>query len=651
MKADEGNRVGREARRHWRGYLVRGLFIIWFGFFMVLSVGGLLFLWYGARYSERIYEGVSIQGVDVGGLLPEEAMELLEGRLNEDSPYICLYAGDREWTLSSRHLGGYRDLAAAVDEAWRLGREGVFHEDMRTRLRLFWEGYRVVPAYHVEAGPALVALRQIAKQGGHPVQQARLRVAGLQARTDAPETGRELDIETTRQRIEASVQGTMGGSSWKQGASVINPFRDQGLPAGDIIMEPVRVPLAFQEIVPPLTEVEGAEEKVGTLLSSPLVLHFAFPELSEEETTYPVHRRWAVDRAVLASWLTSHVAPTGGSLSVQVAVDGEEIGALLRRIADDIARSPREGRYDYDPQNQGLTTLVPPQNGYALDLEAAQKLVAEACLSARREITLPVRVIRPRVVREDLEELLPLELISKGESSFAGSEPGRLQNIRVASARFYGVTVPAQASFSFLDHLGPVTVANGYSQSWVIYGDRTVLGPGGGVCQVSTTCFRAAFWGGYPILERYPHSYRVSWYEPPVGLDAAAFNPSVDMRFRNDTDTPLLILTEVDEEKALISFYFYGKKGERTVRMEGPTTSNPVAPSEPILEEDPSLSPGDRRQIERAHEGIDVTVYRIIEEGGRETVEEFFSRYKPWPARYLVGPREAEEEDDNGDSS
>jgi vancomycin resistance protein YoaR len=609
---------------------------------MLLSLAGLLFLYYGARYSERIYEGVTIQGVDVGGLSPQEAEKRLAERLNPASPYVCLHTAKREWTFSSNHLGGYRDLAAAVDEAWRLGREGVFHEDMKTRLRLLWQGYQVVPAYRVEPGPALLALRQVAKQASLPVQQAQLRVAGLQAHTDAPATGRELDVQTSRRRIEEAVQETVGASSWRRGSLLNDLLQDQASPTGDIIMETVRVPLAFQEIVPPLTEVEGAEEKVEMLLSSPLVLRFTFPELSREEESYTVHRRWAVDRAVLASWLTSSAAVAEEGRSVQVAVDKEAINAFLQPIAEEIARHPREGRYDYDPETRQLTILVPAQNGYALDVEAAQNLVAQACLSSQREVPLPVYVIRPHVMRADLEALAPLELISEGQSSFEGSRPGRLQNIRVATARFHGVTVPPQAAFSFLDHLGLVTVANGYSQSWIIYGDRTVLGPGGGVCQVSTTCFRAAFWGGYPIEERHPHTYRVSWYEPPVGLDAAAFSLSVDMRFRNDTDSPILILTKVDEEKAQLFFRFYGEKGERTVHMEGPITSNPVEPGAPVLEEDPSLPPGQRRQIEWPHTGIDVTVHRIIEEDGQETSEEFFSRYEPWPARYLVGPQQTE---------
>jgi vancomycin resistance protein YoaR len=194
-----------------------------------------------------------------------------------------------------------------------------------------------------------------------------------------------------------------------------------------------------------------------------------------------------------------------------------------------------------------------------------------------------------------------------------------------------------------VQNLGPVTVANGYTEAWIIYGDRTILGPGGGVCQVSTTCFRAAFWAGLPIVERSPHSYRVSWYEPPVGLDAAVFSPSVDTKFQNDADTPLLILTEVDEKNSKLYFRFYGKPSGRKVTLEGPTTSNPVKPGDPIVEQDPSLSPGARVQVETPRDGLDVTLYRIVEQDGTIlSKDRFFSRYVPWPARYRVGPPKAE---------
>ena len=181
-------------------------------------------------------------------------------------------------------------------------------------------------------------------------------------------------------------------------------------------------------------------------------------------------------------------------------------------------------------------------------------------------------------------------------------------------------------------------MANGYSEANIISGERTVLGPGGGVCQVSTTAYRAAFWAGFAIVERAPHSYRIAWYEPPLGLDASVWSPSVDLRFHNDLDTPFLVHTQVDAARSTVTFRFYGKSDGRKVSLRGPEISNETPAGEPVYDIDPTLRPGARIQTERAHDGLDVTLYRTIERGGNSVEEPFFSRYAPWPARYSVGP-------------
>lgn len=394
-------------------------------------------------------------------------------------------------------------------------------------------------------------------------------------------------------------------------------------------------------MAPPLTEVEGAREQVGVILSSPLSLTFEYQEYQPSGQARTLTRRWCVDRGVLASWLTLQPLRTGEGTAFRVAVDRNKIEAYLQGLAGEIARPPREARFDYDAQANALLTLVPGQCGHELDVEAALGRVVEACLSSRREVALPVRVVPPRVARADLERLLPLSLISVGQSSFRGCRPACLQDIQAASARFHGLTVPPQTTFSFLDNLGLVTVANGYSEPWLAYGDRTTRGPSGGVGQVSTASFRAAFWAGYPILERWPHIYRVGWYEQngaPVGLDAAVFAPLVDFCFDNDTDTPILILIEVQESSARLCVRFYGAASAREITMEAPTISNVTEAGEPVFEEDSSLPAGTRVQVEWSHEGADVTLYRLIEQDGLLVVrEEFFSRYEPWPARYLQG--------------
>ena len=107
--------------------------------------------------------------------------------------------------------------------------------------------------------------------------------------------------------------------------------------------------------------------------------------------------------------------------------------------------------------------------------------------------------------------------MSSGTSQFRGSIPSRIVNINTAQKSFDGVVIPPGATFSFIKHLKEIVEANGYEDAYVIFGDRTVLGPGGGVCQVSTTMFRAAFFAGFPIVERWEHAYRVDIMSHPRG--------------------------------------------------------------------------------------------------------------------------------------
>jgi vancomycin resistance protein YoaR len=167
------------------------------------------------------------------------------------------------------------------------------------------------------------------------------------------------------------------------------------------------------------------------------------------------------------------------------------------------------------------------------------------------------------------------------------------------------------------------------------------VGIGGGVCQVSTTAFRAAFWGGFRIVERTAHGFRVHWYEPPVGLDATVYSPWVDFKFLNDTPYHLLIETEANLQTGVLAFRFYGTKIGRTVDMEGPSEDNVVPHGPPVYEDDPTLPKGTTKQVEWARDGVDVTIYRIVKKDDEVVSrDEFFSRYQPWQDVYLVGTKE-----------
>jgi vancomycin resistance protein YoaR len=195
------------------------------------------------------------------------------------------------------------------------------------------------------------------------------------------------------------------------------------------------------------------------------------------------------------------------------------------------------------------------------------------------------------------------------------------------------------------DVLGDVSLDTGYAEALIIYGDRTIRGVGGGVCQVSTTLFRAAFFAGFQIDERYAHAYRVGYYEQVyggtdpdlAGLDATVFAPVVDFRFTNDT--PYWLLMETYVSGATLTWKFYSTSDGRSVDWDTSGLQNIVEPEDPLYEENPDLPEGTIKQVDWAVDGADVTITRTVNRGGAVLHSDvFITHYQPWRAIYQYGP-------------
>lgn len=247
----------------------------------------------------------------------------------------------------------------------------------------------------------------------------------------------------------------------------------------------------------------------------------------------------------------------------------------------------------------------------------------------------------PIVVDGMREESAFKHVIGEGTSVFTGSANHRVHNIALAASKLHGHVIEPGETFSFLEALGPINYGAGYRSSLVIFGDRTIWGIGGGVCQVSTTMFRAAFWAGLPIVERNQHSYRVSYYEKdgsPPGFDAAIFNPGLDLKFVNDSEDPILIQTHVDEHAMGLTITLRGRELNRTVEMLPAVAENVVAPGPPLPDRpDPTLAYGVRLQVEWAAEGVKTVIRRQVSQDGTVRVDEFSSEFAPWRERWVVG--------------
>lgn len=287
-----------------------------------------------------------------------------------------------------------------------------------------------------------------------------------------------------------------------------------------------------------------------------------------------------------------------------------------------------------------VSEFVIPQNGQELDVEETILLIAQNVLSSTRQIELPVQITNPKITLADTNDLGVNVLIARGISDFSGSPRNRRHNIATGANRFDGVLIEPNKAFSFLKTLGDVNARTGYLPELVIKGDETIPEYGGGLCQVSTTAFRAILNGGLPVDARRNHSYRVAYYEP-AGTDATIYQPYPDLKFTNDTDGYIMMDTYIKGDQ--LFFDFYGTETGREVIMDGPRIFNVTNYPEPIYIDTSTLPVGEIRQVDSAHRGADAVLYREIydENGELMSKDTFKSHYIPWPAKYLRGVEEA----------
>ena len=225
------------------------------------------------------------------------------------------------------------------------------------------------------------------------------------------------------------------------------------------------------------------------------------------------------------------------------------------------------------------------------------------------------KVIDPDITIAQANDLGISELIGEGVSDYSHSIETRIHNVLLAASKFNGVIVPKDAIFSFNNVIGDISASTGYQAAYVIKDGKTVLGDGGGVCQVSTTLFRAALDTGLPIIDRTAHAYRVSYYEngSEPGFDATIYSPSVDFKFKNNTPGAILIETEADTANNILVFKMYGTPDGRDVQISPVTIWDVAPPPEPTYEDDPTLPNGQVKQIDYAAWGAKAKFdYKVV---------------------------------------
>ncbi|EKE15527.1 MAG: VanW family protein [uncultured bacterium] len=245
--------------------------------------------------------------------------------------------------------------------------------------------------------------------------------------------------------------------------------------------------------------------------------------------------------------------------------DQEKAKIFLEDFSKKVDKEPVNAKFKIE--NEKVSIFVPDEKGSRLNLEQGLTIISEALKNNESEINLPFDKIDPKIKSKDINNLGINTLIGEGTSNFKGSPSSRIHNIKVATERFNGFLLAPEEEFSFVEILGPVDGENGYLPELVIKQDRTEPEFGGGICQVSTTAFRAAIYSGLKITARKNHAYPVSYYNPQ-GMDATIYIPKPDLRFVNNTSNYILIQTKI--EGTQLTFSFFGTSDNRSVEVKGP---------------------------------------------------------------------------------
>jgi vancomycin resistance protein YoaR len=427
----------------------------------------------------------------------------------------------------------------------------------------------------------------------------------------------------------------------EKGKRVVSPESEGLAPDLDPLLHQLRQQISFLDHQPvfvdfkeekpnfTIQDLEQNKEAIKALFPTTLSLTF---EKKKWDVNFDQHPDW-ITFSRKPYEVVEGVAPFSilwEPISFSQFLD-EKIASALEQPASDVRIwKDSEDKIQFDGH---------PSEGRAIDRDRLLNLANTAIADGFKSIEISLLTVKPKVeISEELKSIGINEIVSIGHTRFVGSPPNRVFNIGVGITKFNGLIIPRGITFSFGDNLGVVDGSTGYKKELVIKPEGTIPEFGGGICQVSSTMYRAAIFAGFPIVERKPHKYVVTYYSQigGHGLDATVYPPSPDLKFKNDSPGEVLVQSYVDGMDAY--FVFYGTSDGRLVEMEGPHIYNQrSAPSEPMLVPDKKLQPGERKQVEKAHAGFDTLWYRRITKDGQTVEEKITSHYEAVPDKFLVG--------------
>ncbi|HET8521691.1 MAG TPA: peptidoglycan binding domain-containing protein [Thermomicrobiales bacterium] len=686
----------------------------------VASVAGLAL--YGYTHANRIYEGVSVAGVPVGGLTPTEARLKVEQQfLNYVDTPITLIGGDEAYSMTPREAGMTLDSANSTQAAFNYGRDGSLWSRTREWVRAAISG-RAVPAVASFDNDRLDArLDEIAGHVTRPPVNASVAMTAVDRPAIVTEQpGIAFDRTTTHARLVNRFL-SLGADPVKMALPPVQPAvtvidlraslndarvavsapltittgQKAWIVAPDELKRVVSVPSEDRALAVDRASLKGLIERIASELDRPsedarlyitkdgkfkvapavekvqvdvnasvdaaataliagshdvdLVIHRQSPAISDEMALAAQNQaeklvangikvQWAdgsarLGRGDLMAAMTIKNHP-GEKQPIVLGFDDTVLASLLDPIREKIDVPGKDAEFRLEDGK--VKVVSKEQTGQAVDVDPAVSAISEAVLDHQPNVQLPIKTVKPKYTAADRSKIKVKDTLGEGSTYYGTSSDPRRRNVETAVRLETGWLIPPDGIFSYVKHIGGVTADQGFVTGYGIVADgaggvTTAPVIGGGICQVSTTIFQAAYWAGLDVVERYTHPYWIESYgQPPhgmKGLDAMVNvekDWSLDLKLKNTTGNWIAIVLRADGEN--VTADVVGTDPGWTVNVEQPTISNVITPPDDMIyTESPELPSGQELLVESAHDGFDASIHRVITKDGQVIDEDTIS--------------------------
>lgn len=565
-----------------------------------------LCLWLINRY--LILPNTNIDGAWVGWLTPTQAYKkIVKNYLPNQIFPISLKTKNAVFNIGSDQLGVHPNTLAKIAQARQIQQK----QGLLSIAKIWWTAIRQ-PKYYVsnlelDQAKTIDLLNKLASAINQPGEKPKfvLKYSGQIS---------SLWLEEGDPGVVLDAQSSL--------VEIVN-FLEQLAP--NQTNKPAEISLVVKPIFPRLDKLQNqmATQRAKSFIGLELKL-----------TNQPNHLNIVLNDQDLITVLD----PLGG-------IYLPELEQLMTKQALLVERLPSSAELNYNQNSLIVKSFLPGSPGIQLDIDNTKTAITNFLSLTNpvsQEIMLSIKETTPLVRLADTNNLGINQEIGFGESFFYHSIPSRVHNVELASSIVQNIIVPPGGEFSFVKTLGEVSKKTGFLPAYVIKSGKTELGDGGGVCQVSTTLFRAVLNAGLKVTKRIPHSYRVSYYEldSKPGIDATVYAGETDLRFINDTPAHILIHSSIDKDRLYMNYTIYGTSDGRVTQIVDHQVwgYQPPLPTQNII--DPSLPFGSKKQIDWAAAGINARFTNVIKDGNGQIIREdqYVSHYKPWAAKFLVGP-------------